>query len=199
MKLYDYCASGNGYKARLLLSWLGEAHEYIEINIHEGETHTPEFLAMNPAGQIPVLILEDGRCLAESNAILFYLGLGSSYLPPDAFTQAEILRWMFFEQYKHEPAIAVARFITVYAPKRKKELPALIKRGYAALDIMETHLSTRDYFVGDGLTIADISLYGYTHVATEGGFDMKPYKFIKKWLKRVKDHPDYVSIKKPPK
>lgn len=199
MKLYDYLPSGNGYKIRLLLSWLGQEYQYQEIDIHTGETHSPEFLALNPSGQIPVLDLGDGRHLAESNAILFYLALGTKYLPPDAFAQGEILRWMFFEQYKHEPAIAVARFIKIYAPERKKEIPALMKRGYIALDIMEAHLKTRDFFVGDCLSIADISLYAYTHVADAGGFDMKPYKAIKKWMRRVKIHPDYIKITTVPK
>lgn len=198
MKLYDYLPSGNGFKVRLLLSWLGETYEYQELNIHLGDTHTPEILELNPAGQIPLLVLDDGRALAESNAILFYLAMGSSYLPVDAFAQAEVLRWMFFEQYKHEPAIAVARFIEIYAPERKAELPALMKRGYFALDVMEGHLSKQDYFVGDKLTIADISLYGYTHVAEQGGFDLKPYKGVKRWLKRVKAHPNYIKITKTP-
>lgn len=198
MKLYDYLPSGNGFKVRLLLSWLGQEYEYQDVDIQVGETHTPEFLALNPSGQIPLLVLEDGRPLAESNAILFYLALGSAYLPGDAFAQAEVLRWMFFEQYKHEPAIAVARFIEIYAPQRKKELPALMKRGYFALDVMEAHLKSNAYFVGDSLTIADISLYGYTHVAEQGGFDLKPYKAIKSWLKRVKSHPNYIKITSTP-
>lgn len=199
MKLYDYLPSGNGYKIRLLLSWLGEDYDYIPMDIHKGDTHTPEFLAKNPVGQIPYLELDDGRGLAESNAILFYLALGTEYLPPDAFSQAEILRWMFFEQYKHEPTIAVARFIRVYAPKeRKNELPNLMKKGKAALDIMESHLKGHKFFVGDRLTIADISLYAYTHVAEDGGFDLKPYKAIRAWLKRVANHPRYIKITSTP-
>jgi glutathione S-transferase len=200
MKLYDYLPSGNGFKVRLLLSWLGQDYEFIPKNIIAGETQTPEFLALNPSGQIPLLELDDGRVLAESNAILFYLALGSDYLPPDAFTQGEILRWMFFEQYKHEPTIAVARFIRIYAPKeRKDELPSLMKKGAAALDIMEAHLRENDYFVGDRLSIADISLYAYTHVADEGGFDLKPYKAIRAWMKRVKSNPGYIKITDIPK
>ena len=199
MKLYDYLPSGNGYKIRLLLSWICQDYEYQEVDIHKDETHSPEFLAINPSGQIPVLELGDGRHLAESNAILFYLALGTKYLPPDAFAQGEILRWMFFEQYKHEPAIAVARFIRIYAPERKQELLPLMKKGYIALDIMEAHLKTREFFVGDGLTIADIALYGYTHVADAGGFDMRTYKAIKKWMGRVKAHPDYIKITTTPK
>jgi len=200
MKLYDYLPSGNGFKVRLLLSWLGEDYEFIPLNIIAGETQTPDFLAKNPAGQIPYLELDDGRGLAESNAILFYLALGTEYLPPDAFTQGEILRWMFFEQYKHEPSIAVARFIRIYAPKeRSDELPNLMKKGKIALDIMEDHLRKNDYFVGDKLSIADIALYAYTHVADEGGFDLKPYKAVQTWLKRVKKHPGYIKITDTPK
>ncbi len=198
MKLYDFLPSGNGYKVRLLLSWLDQAYEYQEVDIHAGDSHSPEFLTLNPAGQIPLLVLDDGRTLAESNAILFYLALGSDYLPSDAFAMADILRWMFFEQYKHEPNIAGARFIERFAPKRKKELPGLRKKGVTALDIMEAHLGAHDYFVGDSLTIADISLYAYTHMAGEGGYDLKPYKAIKKWMKRVRDHPGYVKITKKP-
>lgn len=200
MKLYDYLPSGNGFKVRLLLSWLDQSYEFIPMDIHAGDTHTPEFLQKNPAGQIPFLELDDGRGLAESNAILFYLALGTPYLPPDAFTQGEVLRWMFFEQYKHEPSIAVARFIRVYDPKkRKSELPNLMKKGKIALDIMESHLAEHKYFVGNSLTIADIALYAYTHVADEGGFDLKEYKSIGAWLKRVKKHPGYLKITDIPK
>ncbi|HFC12692.1 MAG TPA: glutathione S-transferase family protein, partial [Anaerolineae bacterium] len=151
-------------------------------------------LAINPAAQIPVVELDDGRILQESNAILYYLALGSSYIPTDAYAQAQLLRWMFFEQYKHESALAVARYITNYVPKRKKELPGLIKKGEAALDVMEGHLKDNDYLVGDALTIADISLYAYTHVAPEGGFDLTPYKAIKRWMKRVSAHPKHIKI-----
>ena len=200
MKLYDYLPSGNGFKVRLLLSWLGEPYTYIPVDIHAAETHTPEFLAKNPAGQIPLLELDDGRVLAESNAIVFYLAMGSKYLPTDAFAQGEVLRWMFFEQYKHEPAIAVARFIHIYAYEaRKAELPALMKKGTAALDVMEGYLKNRDFFVGDRLSIADISLYAYTHVAEEGKFDLKPYKEIRAWLKRVGSHPNSLKITDTPK
>jgi glutathione S-transferase len=194
MKLYGYLPSGNCYKVRLLASWLDERYEYIDVDAPKGDTHTAEFLEINPAGQIPVVTLDDGRVLQESNAILYYLALGSSYIPTDAYAQAQLLRWMFFEQYKHEPALAVARYITNYVPKRKKELPGLIKKGEAALDVMEGHLKDNDYLVGDALTIADISLYAYTHVASEGGFDLKPYKAIKRWMKRVRAHPKHIKI-----
>ncbi|NNC38521.1 MAG: glutathione S-transferase family protein [Acidimicrobiales bacterium] len=200
MKLYDYLPSGNGYKVRLLLSWLGEDYDFVALNIHAGDTKTPDFLAKNPAGQIPLLELDDGRVLAESNAIMFYLALGSDYLPTDAFAQGEVLRWMFFEQYKHEPSIAVARFIHNYAYEdRKRELPALMKKGKAALDVMEGHLNNYDFFVGDKLSIADIALYAYTHVGEEGKFDLKSYKAIRAWLNRVKKHPNYIKITDIPK
>lgn len=173
----------------MLLAWLGEEYEYQEVNIHKGETKTSEFLAINPAGQIPALVLDDGRVLAESNAILFYLALGTPYLPPTAYAQAQTLRWMFFEQYKHEPNIAVARFISLYAPKRKKQLPELLEKGNAALAIMETYLVETKYFGGDdGPSIADIALYAYTHVADEGGFDLSSYPKIRGWLSRIKKH-----------
>jgi len=200
MKLYDYLPSGNGYKVRLLLSWLSENYDFVPMDIHAGDTRTPEYLTKNPAGQIPLLELEDGRILAESNAIMFYLALGSDYLPTDAFAQGQVLRWMFFEQYKHEPSIAVARFIHAYAYKvRKDELPALMKKGTAALDVMEGHLKDKDFFVGDTLSIADIALYAYTHVAEDGKFDLKPYKAIRAWLNRVKKHPNYIKITDIPK
>ena len=200
MKLYDYLPSGNGYKVRLLLSWLGETYDFVPLDIHAGDTHTPEFLSKNPVGQIPMLELDDGRILVESNAILFYLALGTDYLPPDAFAQGEVLRWMFFEQYKHEPAIAVARYIHAYAyEERKGELPTLTKKGKAALDVMEGHLKDNDYFVGNKLSIADIALYAYTHVAEDGKFDLKPYKAIRSWLNRVKKHANYIKITHTPK
>lgn len=200
MKLYDYLPSGNGYKVRLLLSWIGEPYEFVPVDIHARETHTPEFLSKNPAGQIPLLELDDGRVLAESNAILFYLALGTDYLPTDAFAQGEVLRWMFFEQYKHEPAIAVARFIHIYAYQdRKNELPFLMKKGKLALDVMEGHLKNNDFFVGNKLSVADISLYAYTHVAEAGKFDLKPYRAIRAWIKRVKKHPNSIKITQKPK
>ena len=194
MKLYDFLPSGNSYKVRLLFSWLGAEYETVSLDVVTGQTQTPEFLAVNPAGQIPVLELDDGRTLAESNAILFYLALGTKYLPPEAFTQADILRWMCFEQYKHETAIAVARYIRLFAPQRKKELPTLLKKGETALNVMEQHLGVHDYFVGDGLTIADISLYAYTHVAGDGGFDLKPFRAIKMWMQRVEAHSKHIKI-----
>lgn len=195
MKLHDYLPSGNGYKVRLLLSWLEANYEFLEVDIHKGRTRTPEFLALNPCGQIPVLITDNGRILAESNAILYYLAQGSPYWPGDSFEQSETLRWMFFEQYKHEPGIAVARYIRMYAPgERKNELPALMHQGNFALGIMDKHLSQNDFFAGNRISIADIALYAYTHVANEGGFNLSGYLFVKSWLARIKAHPGYVKI-----
>ncbi len=195
MKLYDYLPSGNSYKVRLLMSYLGLAYEHIDLDIHKGETHSDDFKAKNPAGQIPLLELSDGRCLAESNAIIFFLAEGTPYWPTSAFDQAKALQWMFFEQYKHEPAIAVARFIRIYAiDSRSAELEKLTPRGYAALDVMETHLADHLWFVGPGPTVADIALYAYTHVAGEGGFDLSKYPNILTWLDRVSDHPKHIRI-----
>ena len=198
MKLYDYLPSGNSYKVRLLLSWLGQDYTHMPIDIHAEDTRTDTFLTMNPTGQIPVLELDDGRVLAESNAILFYLAQNSRYWPDDVFEQALCLRWMFFEQYKHEPNIAVARYIHHYAPERKTELPGLLIKGHQALEVMETHLADRHYFAGNRVSIADIALYAYTHVADEGGFDLAPYIAINAWLKRITSHPKHIPITKAP-
>ncbi|RKQ69529.1 glutathione S-transferase [Litorimonas taeanensis] len=185
MKLYDYLPSGNSYKVRWLLSYLGLSYTHIPIDIHKRETHTPEFLNKNPAGQIPLLELEDGRLLAESNAILTFLAEGSDLIPDDAFERAKMMQWMFWEQYRHEPAIAVARFIRNYAmDSRSDELPALMTKGEAVLNIMDDHLSERDWFVGTSRSLADIALYAYTHVADEAGFDLSQFSSIKAWLAR---------------
>jgi len=182
------------------MSYLGLKYEHIPVDIIKGETQTKEFKEKNPAGQIPLLELGDGRKLAESNAILFFLAEGTPYWPLSAFDQAKIMQWMFFEQYKHEPSIAVARYIHHYAmDTRKDELPALTKKGYAALDVMETHLSRERWFNYGGRSIADIALYAYTHVADEGGFDLEAYPFVKAWLERMADHPKHILITDVPK
>lgn len=195
MKLYDYLPSGNSYKVRLLMSYLGIHYDWVNLDIIKGDTQTQAYKAKNPAGQIPLLELADGRRIAESNAILFFLAEGTPYWPQNAFDQAKALQWMFFEQYKHEPTIAVARFIHHYAmEQRKDELPVLTKKGYLALDVMEAHLADHLWFVGPGPTIADIALYGYTHVAGEGGFDLSKYPNVIAWLDRVSDHPKHIRI-----
>jgi glutathione S-transferase len=165
------------------------------MDINKGETQAQGFKSKNPAGQIPLLELADGRLIAESNAILFFLAEGTPYWPQNAFDQAKALQWMFFEQYKHEPSIAVARFIRHYAmDTRAGELEALTPKGYGALDVMETHLADHKWFVGAGPTITDIALYAYTHVAGEGGFDLGGYPNVTAWLDRVSDHPKHIRI-----
>ncbi len=195
--LYDYLPSGNGYKVRLLLSHLGMPFRLIEKDILKGETRTPEFLAINPDGRIPAVILEDGRRLAQSDAILFYFAEGTPLLPADRFERAEALQWMFFEQYSHEPQIAVARFWIHSLGKRQEWADRLQERwqkGYQALDAMERHLDGRSFFVGERYSIADIALYAYTHVAEEGDFDLGRYPRIRTWLDRVADQPGHVLI-----
>ena len=197
LRLYDYLPSGNGYKVRLVLRLLGVEYERIERDIMKGETRTPAFLAMNSNGRIPLLELEDGTVLPESNAILFYLAEGTPFMPEDRLGRARMLQWMFFEQYSHEPNIAVVRFWMEHAsmtPEREAMLPAKRAGGYAALGVMEEHLAGRDWFVGAAVTIADIALYAYTHVAHEGGFDLADYPAVRAWLDRVAGLPGYVPI-----
>lgn len=197
-RLYDYLPSGNSYKPRLLLSLLGIDYERIDADIMKGATRTPEFLARNPNGRIPTLELDNGQFLWESNAILYYLArMGTPYMPRDPLPAAQVMQWMFFEQYSHEPFIAVARFILMHTDEdhpRRAELEAKMIGGYAALDVMEKHLADRDYFVGDSMTIADIALYAYTHVAGEGNFDLTPYAHVRAWLARVADRPGHILI-----
>ncbi len=197
MKLYDYLPSGNGYKVRLLLSQLGIPFTLIEKDIAKGETRTPEFLALNPNGRIPVLELDDGRQLSESDAILFYLAEGTPFLPEERFERADVLRWMFFEQYSHEPYIAVARAWLHVLTGRKyepRELEAKMAGGYQALDVMERHLAERRFFVAERYTVADIALYAYTHVAHEGDFHLGRYPNVRTWLTRVASQAGHVSI-----
>jgi len=197
LTLYDYLPSGNGYKVRLLLSQLGIPFRFVEKDILKGETRTPEFLAINPDGRIPTIVFEDGRHLAQSDAILFYLAEGTPFLPADRFARAEALQWMFFEQYSHEPQIAVARFWIHSLGKRTEwadRLQEKWQKGYQALDAMERHLDGRTFFVGERYSIADIALYAYTHVAEEGDFDLGRYPNIRAWLDRVADQPGHVLI-----
>ena len=196
LRFYDFHESGNGYKVRLLLSHLDIPHERIEMDILKGETRTDEYLALNPNGRIPLLVFEDGRTLAESNAILFYLAQNSAYWPEDSFLRAQVLQWMFFEQYSHEPYIAVVRFWTFSGElgAHEAELPDRRKRGEDALDVMEKHLSQSAFFVGDRYSIADIALYAYTHVAHQGGFDLSGRPKVRAWLARVANQPGNVAI-----
>ncbi len=196
LRLYDYLESGNGYKVRLLLHQLGLPFERVELDILRGETRTPAFLAKNPNGRIPLLELEDGSCLAESNAILWYLAEGTPLLPEDRVKRARVLQWMFFEQYSHEPFIAVLRFwhFAGRVEENRDAAPARRAGGLAALGVMERHLSAKDFFVGDRYSIADIALYAYTHVAPEGGFDLAPFPALRRWLERVRAQPCHVPI-----
>ncbi len=198
LRLHDNLTSGNGFKVRLLLAQLGLPYQRIEYDIDRRETRTPEFLLKNPNGRIPVLELEDGTFLAESNAILWYLAEGTRFLPDDRRARAEVLQWMFFEQYSHEPNIATVRFWITHAvpvtPLIELSMPAKRAQGAAALGVMEGHLARRTFFVGERYTIADIALYAYTHVAGEGGFDLAPYENVRAWLARVAAQPGYVPI-----
>ena len=201
LRLYDNHLSGNGYKPRLLLAYLGQTYERIEVDILKGETRTPEFLARNRNGRIPVLELEDGMCIAESNAILFYLAEGSYFLPPDPRGRAVTLQWMFFEQYSHEPCIAVARHWLQHMEMtevQRFQLPSKQEGGRAALSVMEGHLRESDWFGGHSLSIADIALYAYTHVADDGGFDLADYPAVCDWLARVAEQPGHVPMNPAP-
>jgi glutathione S-transferase len=197
LRLYDYLSSGNGYKVRLLLTQLSIPFERVELDILKGETRTPEFLQKNLNGRIPVLQAERGEFLAESNAIMFYLAEGTPFLPHDRWERAQVLQWMFFEQYSHEPNIATSRFWLMHGElteERRATLPQKRTLGYAALDVMEKHLTGRTFFVGERYVIADIALYAYTHVAHEGGFDLSHYPNIRAWLERVRTQPKHIPI-----
>jgi glutathione S-transferase len=197
LTLYDYLDSGNGYKIRLLLAQLGVAYRYRDIDIMKGESRTPQFLAKNPNGRIPLLELDDGRCLAESDAILWYLAEGTALLPSERLERAQVLQWMFFEQYSHEPYVATPRFIVRHLSAdspRRAELPQRLARGREALTVMETQLTGRQFLVAERYSIADIALYAYTHVAGDGGLDLAPYGQVRAWLERVAAQPRHVTL-----
>ena len=197
LRLYDFLHSGNGYKIRLLLTQIGMPFERVEVNILKGETRSPEFLSKNPNGKIPVLEIETEKYLTESNAIMVYLSEGTEFFPHDRFSRAQVLQWLFFEQYSHEPFIATSRFwisILGKAEEYKEALEQKRESGYAALRVMENHLTIHNFFVGNRYTIADIALFAYTHVAHEGGFDLTPFPAIQAWIERVKAQPRYISI-----
>jgi glutathione S-transferase len=196
LTLYDYLDSGNGYKVRLLLAQLDRRYRRVELDITEGQTRTPEFLAKNPNGRIPMLELDNGVCLPESNAILWYLGLGSPFVPAEPLAQAQVLQWMFFEQYSHEPYIATSRFWLQHkpdSPERTAIIEARRDGGWAALKIMEAHLTKNDFFVGN-YTTADIALFAYTHVSHEGGFPLDEFPKIRAWIERVKSQSGFISM-----
>jgi glutathione S-transferase len=195
--LYNAAVSGNCYKVRLLLAHLGLAYETVEVSVVD-RTNRKELLGdLNPGLRVPTLVLDDGRPLAESNAILWYFADGTPYVPADPYERAQVLQWQFFEQYSHEPNIAVARFWLTYSGSPERFEPdrvARTKGGYAALDAMERHLADRTFLVGERYSIADVSLYAYTHVADEGGFDLAGYPAIRTWLQRVAAQPGHVPI-----
>jgi glutathione S-transferase len=198
LKLYDFQPSGNGYKVRLLLTQLGLPFELVQLDILKKETRTPGFLAKNPNGRIPCLRLEDGTHLWESNAILFYLAEATPFLPSGRLERAQALQWMFFEQYSHEPYIAVVRSWHHFGllEANRAQLADRVERGYAALGVMESHLAKQTWFVGQRYSIADIALYAYTHVAPEGKFDLAPYPAVRAWLERVRTQPKHIPITK---
>ncbi|UTW08313.1 glutathione S-transferase family protein [Pseudomonas benzenivorans] len=197
IKVYGDARSGNCYKVKLMLHLLGQAYEWVPVDILKGETQSDAFLAKNPNGKIPVLELEDGCCLWESNAILNFLAEGSALLPSEPRLRTQVLQWQFFEQYSHEPYVAVARFIQLYQglpEARREEYLACHARGHKALKVMEQQLLRTPYLVGEQYTIADIALYAYTHAADEGGFDLADYPAICAWLERVAGHPLHVTM-----
>ncbi|AWV07421.1 glutathione S-transferase [Lysobacter maris] len=202
--VYGFSPSGNCHKVRLLLEQLGKREDrdyrWVEINSAIGETRSADYLALNPAGKVPMLALDDGRVLVESNAILHWLAEGSAYLPEDPWQRAQALSWMFFEQYSHEPCIAVARFICGWTPldsPRRAELPALREKGRAALAVMERHLQSHEWFSGPAYGIADIALFAYTDVAGHGGIELTPFPAVLDWLRRVRATPGFVPMAAP--
>ena len=197
-KLYSTQVSANSYKVRLLLSMLGRSFVLEEIDLLSGGNRTPDYLALNPVGQVPLLVLSDGRTLPESGAILHFLGEGTPLLPAERFARAEVLRWMFFEQHSHDPFIGQARF-WLHLIKGGRELKQNLleeweDRGYEALRIMDAHLASRPFFAGDHPSLADIALYANTHVASEGGFDLGPFQAVRIWLQRLSREPGFVPI-----
>jgi glutathione S-transferase len=194
--LYDSQVSGNCYKVRLLFAHLGLTYERAELSVVD-RSNRPEVLGgLNPALRVPTLVLDDGRTLAESNAILHYFAQGTDYLPEDRFEHAKVLQWLFFEQYDHEPNIANVRFWVCFSasPPPAEEIEARRAGGYRALDALERHLAENDFLVANRYTIADIALYAYTHVAPEGEFDLVRYPRIRAWLERVAAQPGHVPI-----
>jgi glutathione S-transferase len=195
--VHGFSPSGNCHKVRLLLEQLGRPYDWKETRSDTGATRTPEFLAINPNGKVPVLQREDGAVLAESNAMLCWLADGTDFLPSDAWARAQALSWMFFEQYSHEPYVAVARFICGWTPldsPRRAELPRLRERAHAALAVMERHLQAYRWFTGARYGVADIALFAYSDVAEHGGVSLAPYPGIRDWLSRVRATPGFVPL-----
>jgi glutathione S-transferase len=194
--LYNNPFSGNCYKVRLLLALLGREYERREVSVTDYSDRIELLGGKSPSLNVPTVVLDDGRPLAESNAILWYFADGSPYLPDDPYERAQVLQWMFFEQYKHEPAIAVVRFWVAKSPTPPpaEDIAARRREGVVALKILERHLRDHSYLVGERFTIADIALYAYTHVAPEGGYDLEPLPAVREWLGRVAAQPGFVAI-----
>ena len=197
MLLYNSPVSGNCYKVRLLLAHLGLEYERRDLDVVDRSNRQEVLGGLNPDLRVPTLVLDDGRPLAESGAILWYFAEGTRFVPEDAYDRAKVLQWMFFEQYSHEPAIAVVRFLVAYSGEPERHTAMIEQRtaaGYRALGCMERHLDGNAYFVGGSLTLADIALYAYTHVAHEGGFGLGEYPAIRAWIERVAAEPGHVPI-----
>jgi len=186
MKIYGDSISGNCLKVKWTADFLGRSYDWIEIDIMQGESRTPAYLAMNPAGQVPTVVLDDGRALSQSNAIITYLAEGSSLIPADAYDRARMAEWMYWEQYSHEPYVAVARFQVKYLGKPADQVEArIVERGGAALQRMDLALKDGPFLVGHSVTLADVALVAYTRVAHEGGFCLDLYPAVKAWVARV--------------
>jgi glutathione S-transferase len=196
--LYQQHDSGNCYKVRLVLTYLDRPFRTVAVSSFDGSTRRPEFLAKNPIGKVPTVQLGDGRFLAESNAILLYFGEGTTLLPEDAYDRAKVYEWMFFEQYSHEPAIAVRRALNVYPERRAEVTPELMEHlletGNRALAVMERRLGDADWLAGHAFSLADISLYAYTHMAADGGYELGRFPGISRWLMRVAAMPRHLAI-----
>jgi glutathione S-transferase len=197
LTLYSNQGSGNCYKVRLLMHQLGHELNIIETDVVAGDTQTEAFLKVNPVGKVPTLTLDEGMVLTESNAIMLHFADETQYMPMDNFDKSLTYQWLFWEQYSHEPAIAVARYSMHYLGNKLEDdprLPQLWQKGYVALNVMENHLKDKTFFVGERYSIADIALFAYTHVADQGGFDLKDYPNVRNWLQRVKDQPRFAPM-----
>ncbi|GFD93514.1 glutathione S-transferase [Alteromonas sp. KUL156] len=197
MRIYGDTRSGNCYKLQLLLSLLGKTCEWVNVDIMKGETRSPSFLEKTPNGKIPLLELDDGRVLSESNAIMHYIASDTPFIPSSPYQFAQLLQWQFFEQYSHEPYIAVARYINVYLglpDDKKAEYASKQAGGYRALAVMEHQLTLTPFLLGDVISLADISLFAYTHVAHEGGFDLAPYPAIRNWIGLIREQNGFIPM-----
>jgi len=197
VRIYGDTRSGNCYKLQLLLSLLGKTCEWVNVDIMKGETRLPSFLEKTPNGKIPLLELDDGRVLSESNAIMHYIALNTPFIPSSPYQFAQLLQWQFFEQYSHEPYIAVARYINVYLglpDDKKAEYSSKQAGGYRALAVMEHQLTLTPFLLGDVISLADISLFAYTHVAHEGGFDLAPYPAIRNWIGLIREQNGFIPM-----